>query len=61
MIYNFNPRNTVKGDNEIFRFLEQGDNYKDLPKKIKSIAEAFLGSNITRKIRNFMQIKSFKD
>jgi len=33
-IYNFSPRDMVERDKEIFRFLEQGDKYKDLPKKI---------------------------
>ncbi len=34
-INNFKPRDMVKRDKEIFRFLEQGDKYKDLPKNIR--------------------------
>ncbi len=36
ILYNFIPRNTSKRDKKIYEFMDQGDNYKDLPKKIKN-------------------------
>jgi len=57
-IYNFKPRDMVKRDKEIFRFLEQGDKYKDLPKKIRDF---YYNKQLKKnKIKNIQKIINSK-